>query len=167
MVYLSTFIYHNKYMAIPYFLSFNNLPLNMLYFKSVAILMHDITNHLPPQNTLRLFNTTDQVHAYDTRSSSRGDYEIKFSGLDIKQHKSFSTLGAKIWNCIPPSIINLSKQNFKKKIHNCLPQILSQTNDYPDLPTLLGQMQPITIIGQGGSLPITPLIYLNFNKSYF
>ena len=38
---------------------------------------------------------------------------------------------------------NLPKQSFKKKIHDCLLQILSQTNDYPDLPTLLGQMQHI------------------------
>ena len=50
----------------------------MLYFKSVAILMHDIKYNLAPQNILRLFNTTDQAHAYNTRSSSRGDYEIKF-----------------------------------------------------------------------------------------
>ena len=48
-----------------------------MLFKSVAILMHDITYNLA-QNILRLFNTTDQVHAYNTRSSSRGDYEIKF-----------------------------------------------------------------------------------------
>ena len=26
--------------------------------------MYDITNNLAPQNILRLFNTTDQVHAY-------------------------------------------------------------------------------------------------------
>ena len=92
--------------AIPYFLSSNILPLNMLYFKSVAILMHDITNNLAPQNISRLFNTTDQVHAYNTRSSPRGDYEIKFSKLD-KQGKSFSRLGAKIWNYIPPSMRKL------------------------------------------------------------
>ena len=67
----------------------------MLYFKSVAILMQDLKNNLAPQNILRLFNTTDQVHAYNTSSSSRGDYEIKFSRLD-KQGKSFSRLGAKI-----------------------------------------------------------------------
>ena len=50
----------------------------MLYFKSVAILMHDITYNLAPQTILRLFNTTDQVHAYNTGSSSRNDYEIEF-----------------------------------------------------------------------------------------
>ena len=94
---------------------------------------------LATQNISRLFNTIDQVHVYNTRSSSRVDYEIKFSRLH-KQSKSFSRLGAKIWNCIPPSIRNLQKQSFKKKVHDCLLQILSQTNDYPDLPTLLGHM---------------------------
>ena len=50
--------------AIAIFSPSRILPLNMLYFKSVAILMHDITKNLAPQNILRLFNTTDQVHAY-------------------------------------------------------------------------------------------------------
>ena len=50
----------------------------MPYFKLVAILMHDITNNLAPQNILRLFNSTDQVHAYDTRSSSRGGTTLIF-----------------------------------------------------------------------------------------
>ena len=52
-------------------------------------------------------------------------------------------LRAKILNCIPPTIRNLPKQRYKKKIHGCLLQILSQTNDYPDLPTLLGQMRHV------------------------
>ena len=51
---------------------YQTLPLNFLYFKSVAILMHDITNNLAPQNILRLFKTTDEVLAYNTGSQSRG-----------------------------------------------------------------------------------------------
>lgn len=63
--------------AIPYFLSSKILRLNTLYFKSVAILMHDISSrNLAPQNILRLFNTNDQVHAYNTKSSSRRDHEL-------------------------------------------------------------------------------------------
>ena len=50
---------------------------------------------LAAQNILRLFNPIDQVHAYNTRSSSRVDYEIKFSRMH-KQGKSFSRLGVKI-----------------------------------------------------------------------
>ena len=51
---------------------YQTLPLNFLHFKSVAILMHDITNNLAPQNILRLFKTTDEVRAYNTGSQSRG-----------------------------------------------------------------------------------------------
>ena len=51
---------------------YQTLPLSFLYFKSVAILMHDITNNLAPQNILRLFKTTDEVRAYNTGSQSRG-----------------------------------------------------------------------------------------------
>ena len=91
---------------------------------------------LATQNILRLFNPIDQVHAYNTRSSSRVDYEIKFSRLH-KQGKSFSRLGTKIWNCIPSSIRNLPKQSFKKKVYDCLLQIRSQTNDYPSWSTYL------------------------------
>ena len=69
-------------------------------------------------------------------------YEIKFSRLD-KQGKSFSRLGAEMWNCIPLCIRKLPKQSFGKKINDCLLQILSQTKDYHDLPTLLGQMQHV------------------------
>ena len=106
--------------------------------------MQDISNNIPLQNILRSSNTTDQVHAFGTRSSSRSDCEIKFSILD-KQGKSFSRLGAKIWNCIPPSTRKLPKHNFEKKIHDCLLQIHSQTDDYPDVSTLLRQMQRIQL----------------------
>ena len=68
------------------------LPLNMLYFKSVAILMHDITNNLAPQNISRLFNATDQVHACNTSSSSRGDYEIgRWLQNRLSKRQSLST----------------------------------------------------------------------------
>ena len=55
----------------------------MLYFKSVAILMHDITNNLAPLNISRLFNATDQVHACNTSSSSRSDYEIGYKTKQV------------------------------------------------------------------------------------
>ena len=48
----------------------------------------NITNNSAQQNILHLFNTTDQVHAYITKSSSRDDYEIKFSRLDKQVNKA-------------------------------------------------------------------------------
>ena len=38
--------------AVPYFVSFNFLPLDLLYFKSVVIVMHDISNSLTPTNII-------------------------------------------------------------------------------------------------------------------
>ena len=48
-----------------------------------------------------------------------------------------------IWNCIPPSIRNLPKKSFKLYIHDCFKSFHEHTNNYPVLPTLLGQMQHI------------------------
>ena len=64
----------------------------MLYFKSFAILMPDITNNLAPQNISRLFNATDQVHAFNTSSSSGGDYEIgRWLQNRLSKRQSLST----------------------------------------------------------------------------
>ena len=122
--------------AVPYFLSSRFLPLDFLYFKSVAVLMHDISNNLSPPNIANLFITKASIHSYKTRSSSRGDYFVKPSRLD-KQIKSFSRNGVKIWNSLPCEIRHLSKNNFKIKIHNILLQRLSEENDYIDLSVLI------------------------------
>ena len=68
--------------AVPYFVSSSFLPLDLLYFKSVAILMHDISNSLTPTNISNLFASQSNIHSYNTRSSSRGDYYVKHSRLD-------------------------------------------------------------------------------------
>ena len=122
--------------AVPYFLSSRFLPLDFLYFKSVAVLMHDISNNLSPPNIANLFISKASIHSYKTRSSSRGDYFVKPSRLD-KQIKSFSRNGVKIWNKLPCEIRHLSKNNFKIKIHNILLQRLSEENDYIDLSVLI------------------------------
>ena len=117
--------------AVPYFLSSRFLPLDFLYFKSVALLMHDISNDLSPPNIANLFATQASIHSHRTRSSSRGDYFVEPSRLD-KQIKSFSRNGVKIWNSLPCEIRHLSKNKFKIKIHDMLLQRLSEENDYID-----------------------------------
>ena len=68
--------------AVPYFVSSSFLSLDLLYFKSVAIVMHDISNSLTPTNVSNLFAYQSNIHSYNTRSSSRGDYYVKHSRLD-------------------------------------------------------------------------------------
>ena len=51
--------------AVPYFVSSSFLPLDLLYFNSVVILMHDISNRLTPSNISNLFafqSNIIQVH---------------------------------------------------------------------------------------------------------
>ena len=125
--------------AIPFFVSSRFLPLDMLYFKSVAILMHDITNNLSPPNISNLFTYQANIHSYETRSSSRGDYFVKSSRLDI-QKKAFSRNGVRIWNSLSCEMRRLSKYNFKSKIQDLLLQRLSKRDDYIDLSNLIAQL---------------------------
>ena len=120
--------------AVPYFFSSSFLPLDLLYFKSVAILMHDISNSLTPTNISNLFASQYNILSYNTRSSSRGDYYVKHSRLD-KQTKSFSRYGVKTWNSLPCEMREMSKNNFKINVHDTLLQILSEENFLPDLMT--------------------------------
>ena len=80
---------HYKSHAVPYFLSSPFLPLDFLYLRSVAVLMHDFSNNLSPPNIANLFISKVRIHSHNRRSSSRGDYFVKHSRLD-KQIKSFS-----------------------------------------------------------------------------
>ena len=88
--------------AIPYFAQSNILPITMLYFKLSSISMFDITTNSAPQNICNLFTFTQDIHQYNTRSASSGNYYINHSRFN--HHKnSFSIVGAKIWNSIPES----------------------------------------------------------------
>ena len=48
--------------AIPLFISSNLLPLDLLYFKSVAILMHDVFNNLSLPQITNTFNFQSNSH---------------------------------------------------------------------------------------------------------
>ena len=102
--------------AIPFFISSNLLPLDLLYFKSVAILMHDVFNNLSPPQITNLFNFQSNIHPYNTRSSSRGNFFVQYSRLE-KQNKSFSRVGVKVWNSLPVEMCYTSKVDFTRK-HN-------------------------------------------------
>ncbi len=124
--------------AIPFFLASKILPLNMLYFKSVAIIMHDIANNTAPSGIVQLFNPFQNVHRHNTRACTRGDFELKRSRLN-KQAKSFSRTGVKIWNSIPENIRLLSKSTFKNKLTELLLALLSEQNQYPNLSEIINK----------------------------
>ena len=120
--------------AIPYFTQSNILPITMLYFK----LSLDITTNSAPQNICNLFNSTQDIHQYNTRSASSGNYYINHSRLN--HHKSsFSIVGAKICNSIPESYRRLPKHIFKKKIQALLFVTLETLDSYAS--TLISEIK--------------------------
>ena len=128
--------------AIPFFISANILPFDMLYFKSVCNLMYDVTNDWTPPNISNLFIASDRMHKHQTRSSAKGNYFIEYSRLN-KQKNSFTRTGTKIWNSIPLNLRKLSKPSFKKAVHERLLQILSEEDAYVDLPHLTSKIARI------------------------
>ena len=122
--------------AIPFFISSRLLPLDMLYFKSVAMMMHDVSNNFTPPNIFNLFTHQADIRAYETRSSQRGDYFLKRSRIDI-QKRSFSRIGVKIWNSLSCEVRLMSKSNFKNNLNDILFQRLLKYDDYIDISILL------------------------------
>ena len=96
LIYSAHYLCH----AIPYFLLANALPVNLLYCRSVSILMRNVSSSVVPPNISALFTPLSQVHEHNTRSSTRKNFHVKYSGLDV-QSKSFSRMGGRIWNSTP------------------------------------------------------------------
>ena len=128
--------------AIPFFISSRLLPLDMLYFKSVAVMMHDVSNNLTPPNIFNLFTHQADIYPYETRSSQRGDYFLKRSRIDI-QKRSFSRIGVKIWNSISCEVRQMSKCNFKNNVDDILLQRLLKYDDYIDVSIILANFDSL------------------------
>ena len=101
--------------AIPLFLRAQTLPIHFLYYKLLAETMHDVSNDVIPSQLKDLFISTVKIHSYNTRSSVSDNFYIKKSNLEVKR-KSFSVIGAKLWNEIPTKLRTLPKLIFKRKI---------------------------------------------------
>ena len=108
--------------SAPLFACSGILPIKLLYFKLVASLLHDIENHCAPPNISELFTRTEQVHSYSTRSSVAGSIYINQARTNHLL-LSFSRVGAKIWNGIPPELRKLRKTLFKRKLTHLLLKI--------------------------------------------
>ena len=125
--------------AIPLFLSSGLLPLNMLYFKHIATLMHDIFSHCAPPKISELFTRSDQIHSHYIRFSVLGNFHVQFLRLN-KQLLYFSRIGTRIWNKIPPQLRELRKTLFKRKLHELLLKVLETEEVYVDETLLLVSM---------------------------
>ena len=106
--------------------------------------MFDVYNKSVPSNISDLFTSTQEIHQYNTRSSSSGSFYIKYTRLN-HQKNSLSCIGAKIWNSIPQNLKQFSRCRFKKKLNELLFQILQKQNSYIDTETLIKEMKKISV----------------------
>ena len=108
----------------------------MLYFETVSTIMYDVSNSSTPCNIRQLFIDSSDVHAHNTRSSSTKNFFIQDSRLRVKLN-SFSSLGARLWNCLQPDLRKLTKRAFKRKLHKLLLTALGIEDYYVDAHSLM------------------------------
>ena len=60
--------------AIPLFVATNIMPINMIYYESIANLMYDVSNKYAPINIIDLFTKSGSVHSYNTRSAAADNF---------------------------------------------------------------------------------------------
>ena len=125
--------------AIPLFLNAHILPINFMHYKLLAETMHDVSNDLVPSNLKDLFVPTAKIHSYSTRASTSNNFYIQKSNTEIKR-KSFSRIGAKLWNEIPTKLRALPAATFKKKIKMILLNILENEDSYKDLESIISKV---------------------------
>ena len=86
-------------------------------------MLQDVDNRHAPPNILNLFTRSKQIHSYPTRSAIAGNFHVEMSRTD-QRLLSFSRIGTKIWNGIPPEIRQLKKSHFKRKLNELLLKFL-------------------------------------------
>jgi len=86
----------------------------MIYFDTVANLMHDIWKGLilAPSPITALFTGSNEIHWYNTRHAVKGSYLRKEVKLEIFE-RPFSRTGALLWNQISPDWRDISKPILK------------------------------------------------------
>ena len=86
--------------VIPFFISSKISPIHLLYFEAVLHSMYEVSNNSTPKAISEKFcqDHIGSFKTYNTRASSCGKYDIKFSRLN-QQRNSFLCFGTKAWNC--------------------------------------------------------------------
>ena len=94
--------------------------------------MHDIFNHCAPPKMSELFTCSDQIHSHYTRFSAPCNFHVQLSRLN-QQLLSFSRIGTRIWNKIPPQLRESRKTLFKRKLHELLLKVPETEEVYVDI----------------------------------
>lgn len=104
--------------------------------------MQDISNAAAPENLCDVFTRFRQIHSYNTRPSSAvGNFYIKPSRLNFLRRNSVARFGSVLWNSLGTTTRELTRKQFKEKLHNALLNILFFEDNYIGSATLLQKTQ--------------------------
>ncbi len=106
----------------------------MVYFETIANLMHDISHGSAPSPLRALFLKSNEVHRYNTRSAAKGNFFPKDAKLEIQKRSfNFSRFGTLVWNNIAPALRDKPKTVYRKTIHDSMFNLLSAEDDYVEI----------------------------------
>ena len=102
----------------------------MIYFETIANLMHNISHGSAPSPLRALFLKSNEVHRYNTRSATKGNFFQKDAKLE---KRSFSCFGTLVWNNIALALRDKPKTVYQKTIRNSMFNLLSAEDDYVEI----------------------------------
>ena len=92
-------------------------------------------NNRTPSKISELFVRTNMIHSHYTRFSAAGNFYVQRSRLNHLL-LYFSRSGVRIWNKIPPTLLEQRKDPFKRKLHKLLIKVLETKKVYVDMSTI-------------------------------
>ena len=125
-----------RFQAVPLFKLSYVLPVNLPYFKTIGLIMHDVFKNVTPLNVSNLFTYSLKILHHTTRFSAAGNFYLKHSRKDDMKY-SFSRIGAKIWNSISDSDRAPTKYKYEDSSPSRLLDMVIQEETYVGVRTLV------------------------------
>ena len=96
------------------------LSIRHLIVLDLAVAMFKVARGIAPPPTQEMFHYISELHSYDTRSASSGNFQLKSVRPTVGK-SAISYIGPKIWNDIENQIKQLkTTETFKRKIKKML-----------------------------------------------
>ena len=92
-------------------------------------------NNRDPSKISELFVRTNMIHSHYTIFSAAGNFYVQRCRLNHLLIY-FSRSGVRIWNKIPPTLLEQRKDAFKRKLHKLLIKVLETKKVFVDVSTI-------------------------------
>lgn len=107
---------HYREHTDPLFVKYNCLKFKDIVNSKILSVVFQAKNNLLPENVQSLFLQNDNVHNYNTRSKSKGNFNVKYCRTKLRS-LNISVKGVKLWNNFDTDVHNIkSVKLFKKHV---------------------------------------------------